>query len=202
MNFNQVGVEMRLNFLQYFSSFITREKFSPSIDLFFLSILWKLKTNICGRGKSAFIFINFWRVKFLSFFICSREPKTDFKIFCFCNSMLRFIRIHFDGTRIASVRENLSRMTLLLRGEFRPSVHQRFLLDTISWRNALQEADPCLDRSLSEHRSILWCSFSNITKELHRMAKIFGAFPNQDIIFEQHVGKFSHLNDGNGADST
>lgn len=32
--------------------------------------------------------------------------------------------------------------------------------------------------------------FSKITKELHWMAKIFGAFPNQDIIFAQQVGNF------------
>lgn len=45
--------------------------------------------------------------------------------------------------------------------------------------------------ALTEHRSNLWCFFSNVTKELHWMAKIFGAFPNQDNIFaQQHVGNF------------
>lgn len=88
-------------------------------------------------------------------------------------------------------RENLSAVLLLLQFQDFPA--ERLSINQL-WRSRMIEEEcPCLARSLSDNRSIL-CDFLIITKELHWMAKIFGAFPNQDVILEQHVGKSSRLN--------
>lgn len=194
MKFNRMGWKCVLD--KFYNNFLyyAWEIFRPQ------SIHFDVETNVHGWNESAFVFIKFWRVKFLSFFICSREPTSQ--VFQQLSSLLRFILIHFDGFRIASVRENLLRSILLLRGgKFTLRCIHAFFEEDFQWRNALQEAIPCLDRSLSEHRSICDVLLKN-----HKGVALNGEniwrLPEPGHHIRSASGKFSHLNDGKAADTT